>query len=194
MVQAHTFGVDLAWIRPGSDKPRQPISRIGAIRGRIRTVGKWEGIQNLLERSRYTCAQIGVGNVVYGSRLRLQKPEPLIRKEEKRLVLSGINARYPDRTAQGSSKIILTEGGFSCSKEIIEPVVRVKSVVSQILEGCTMPLICTRASHERELPAGRAPVFSRIGRGLNPELLESIYRNQTLRCSKRRRHRKSAAK
>src|ERR1700730_15105333 len=112
-------------------------------------MGVWKGIcvQEWREShhgilSRVCCAPRGETRVRNCRQRSLWQPKPktFIRKEEKCTILE-------NRTAEGASKIVLPLLRFRdcwCSRRI-EPVVCVKDVIPEIVEQCSVELICTGA-------------------------------------------------
>src|SRR5712692_7629218 len=102
-------------------------------------------------------------------------------------------ARQQYRTTQCTAEIILPKCGLLKTKVVVEPIVGVEDVISQVVVGATVELISTCFRFKGELPARIAAVFRRIARALYAKLLKGIHRDQRLRSSESGRSGKRAA-
>src|SRR5207245_4404004 len=102
--------------------------------------------------------------------LRKTKAKPLVRKEEKRTIFQNL-------TSERSSKIVLPLFWLRLFREVGEPIVSIKQIISQIVECRTVKLIRSRARNDGNLPSGCTAKFGRIRRSLYAEFLQGIHRN-----------------
>src|SRR6266699_1851746 len=152
MIETNAGRIERTRIRPASKKLGKTIHCVIRCSGALH----WKGIQDLIQRSGRSRAQGVIRHVDGYGRLWLDQAQPFIGHEEECFICPVVEAWHPNWPAQGTAKIILTCWWLFHLQVIVEPVVRVKCVVPQIVVRRAMPLIRTRLRLKRELTAGVA--------------------------------------
>src|SRR5438132_2681412 len=173
LIQPNTRGVQPPRQRICLDELSQAGIRGGA---QIHSVLYRKSVENRLKGSGCLLPHETVRDELNGCRLRLDESQPFIGYEEKRCV-----PMY--RAAERAAKIVLPQRRLCFPEPMVEPVVDVEAVVSYVIEGAAVKVVRPGARHQRELPAGPAPVFRRIGGGLHTKLLQSIDGDKRLGCA-----------
>src|ERR1700733_7716089 len=122
-----------------------------------------------------------VRNILHSRSSGLGQTKPFIRREEEAALSSVIEMRDPDGSTERGSEVILPQGGRRLAEVIVEPIIRIEEIISEIVEGAPMKAVGAGAGHERELTAGRSSILGRIAGALNAKLLQCIDGDQGLR-------------
>ncbi len=103
----------------------------------------------------------------------------LIREEEKSSV-AAIEPRQDDRPPQNPTKIVLSKRGAPQVVAVAKPIIGIGGIVPEVVEQRAVELVGPGTRDDRDLPSGHPAILGGIARGLNPELLQCVDRDEAV--------------
>ena len=142
MIDPNARGVDPAWDGIGAYE----LGKVGACSGAIiNPILNRPCIKDWLDSWSRLLPHKVIRNILDRCCHRLGQTESFIRNEEKRALPAVVQSGEPNRSAKGSPKVILPKRRRRIAIVIVEPIVRIEEVISEIVEEAPMEIVCSRS-------------------------------------------------